>query len=195
MNRSITTGARPNQSDAPHRSRFRLLALAVVVVIVAIFALAATKPDQFRVERSTRIDAPPEQIFPLISDLRSHTRWSPFETLDPDMRRTYSGAPSGTGARYAWESDGRGGIGRMEIIDARRPSTVLIDLDFVTPFETQNTVEFSLRRAGRSTEVTWAMYGPNPLVAKLMGVFVSMDRVVGADFEAGLNNLKRLAES
>ena len=111
------------------------------------------------------------------------------------MRRTYSGAASGTGAVYEWEGNSKAGKGRMEITDTAPPSKVVITLDFVKPFEAHNIVEFTMEPAGHSTNVTWDMHGPSPYLAKVVHVFFNMDRMVGKDFETGLDNLKAVAET
>jgi hypothetical protein len=166
----------------------------VVVLLAALLGFAATKPDTFRVERATSIKAPPEKIFPLINDLRSWGAWSPWEKLDPTMKRTYSGAANGLGAVYEWEGDGKVGAGRMEITESSPSSRVILKLDFLKPFEAHNVAEYTLEAKGDSTNITWAMHGPSPFVSKVMQVFFSMDRMVGKDFETGLANLKAIAE-
>lgn len=170
------------------------IAIVVVVLIAAILFYAATKPDTFRIQRSVSIKAPAEKIFPCINDFHRWIAWSPWEKLDPALKRTYGGAASGKGAVYEWEGNNQVGQGRMEIIDTVTPSKVLIKLDFVKPFEAHNTAEFTLSGAGGSTDVTWAMYGPQPYMTKVMSLFFSMDKMVGGQFEQGLANLKTVAE-
>ena len=172
-----------------------IIAIAVVAVIAAILAIAATRPDTFRYQRTATIQAPPEEIFPLIEDFRRWTAWSPYEKLDPAMKRAYSGAASGTGAVYAWDSDKKAGAGRMEITDAPAPRKVTIALEFTRPFKASNTAEFTLEPRGDATQVTWAMQGKTLFIGKVMGLFVDMDRMVGKDFEAGLASLKAIAEA
>src|SRR5438552_160841 len=166
--------------------------LAVLIAVVLILAL--TKPDTFRVERTTSIKAPPKRIFPLLNDFQSWSAWSPYEKKDPAMKRTFSGPPSGKGAIYEWDGDKNVGQGRMEIMRSTPPSNVTLDLDFVKPFEAHNTVVFTLAPQGDSTTLTWAMQGPANFISKVMQVFINMDKMVGTDFEAGLANLKALAE-
>ena len=169
----------------------------VLIILVAILGLAAMRPNIFSVRRSTSIKAKPESIFGLINDFRNWGSWSPYEKLDPTMRRKLSGAESGKGAVYEWEGNGKAGAGRMEIIGSTPPSKVTIKLDFIKPFEGHNTAEFTLEGAGEAgaqTQVTWAMYGPAPYMAKLMGLFINMDRMIGKDFETGLANLKAITE-
>jgi hypothetical protein len=168
------------------------IALAVAVLIVAVLAFAATKPDSFRVQRTQSIQAPPERILPLISDLHAWSAWNPFEK-DPAMKKTYSGAASGRGAVYEWDGNSQVGAGRMEILDVT-PEKVTIKLDFTRPLEGHNTAELTLVPRGSATDVTWAMYGPSPYISKLMSVFFSMDTMIGKEFETGLGNLKALAE-
>jgi uncharacterized protein YndB with AHSA1/START domain len=171
-----------------------MIAIVILVVIAVVLVLAAAKPDAFRVERSAVIDAAPERIFALINDFHQWTAWSPWEKIDPDMKRSYSGAAGGEGAAYAWEGNNKVGRGRMEIAQSSPPSRIVIKLDFLKPFETHNTAEFTLVPKGGATALTWAMYGPQPFISKVMTLFISMDTLVGKDFEKGLANLKAAAE-
>ena len=172
----------------------KIFASVIFVAVLAVLALAATKPDTFQVQRSTTIQAPPEKIYPLIADFHRWPEWSPWEALDAAMQRSHSGAPNGTGAVYAWEGNKAVGAGRMEVLGAQAPRHVNIKLDFVRPFEGHNSTDFTLAPQGGATQVTWTMQGPTPFVSKLMQVFVSMDRLIGKDFEAGLAKLKAVAE-
>jgi uncharacterized protein YndB with AHSA1/START domain len=171
-----------------------VVVLLLVVVAGVVLAYAATKPDVFQVQRTASIKAPPDKIFPLINDFRSWSSWSPYEHKDPAMRKTYSGAPAGTGAIYEWDGDKNVGSGRIEIADTAPPNRIAIKLDMIKPFAAHNRVEFVLEPKGESTDVTWAMNGHTPYLAKIMHVFLDMDRMVGRDFEAGLASLKALAE-
>ena len=173
---------------------FKTIAIVVLVLVAAVLIFAATRPDTFRVQRSTSIKAPPEKIFALINDLHSFNTWNPYEKKDPAMKRTYSGAASGKGAIYEWDGNKDIGQGRMEITDTSPPSKVTFQLDFIKPFEAHNIAEFKLEPAGDATNVTWAMHGPSPYVHKLMGVFFNMNKMIGKDFEDGLANLKNVAE-
>lgn len=168
----------------------KTIALAVVAAIAALLIFAATRPDTFRVERTARIDAPAEKIFPLIDDFHRWGTWSPYEKLDPDMQRSFGGSASGKGATYAWESKGKAGAGRMEITESTPSSKIAINLDFTRPMEGHNVAEFTLQPQGNATQVTWSMHGPSPYVAKLMGIFFNMDQMIGKDFETGLANLR-----
>jgi hypothetical protein len=170
-----------------------IFAIAAAVVIAIVLLLAAAKPDTFHVERSMAIAAPPERILPLIDDFRNWRSWSPYEKLDPAMKRTLSGAESGKGAVYEWQGNGKAGQGRMEIA-AASPSKVAIDLRFLKPFRAHNLAEFRLEPQDGATKVTWAMDGKIPFAAKVMHTIFNMDRMIGKDFEAGLANLKNVAE-
>lgn len=176
-----------------------LKAIAIIAVVLAIglagiLVFALTKPDTFRVERSLAMKAPAGAIYPYVADFHRWTAWSPYESRDPAMKRTFGGAADGKGATYAWEGNNNVGAGRMEILDANGPSKLRIKLDFERPFEGHNTAEFTFVPQGDATLVTWAMYGPAPFLSKLMQVFINMDSMIGKDFETGLASLKRLAE-
>src|ERR1700694_5312410 len=97
---------------------FKIIAIVIVVLIAGVLILAATKPDNFRVQRAASIKAPPEKIFALIDDFKAWTVWSPWEKKDPALKRTYGAATSGKGAHYGWEGNGDVGQGRMDIVEA-----------------------------------------------------------------------------
>jgi uncharacterized protein YndB with AHSA1/START domain len=170
------------------------IGIAMVLVMTVLLIYAATKPDTFRVQRSIGINAPPERIFQHINDLTKWGAWSPWEKMDPAMKKTAGGAPQGKGAWYEWDGNNQVGRGRMEILESIPPSKILIQLDFLKPFEAHNRAEFTLATQGGSTTVTWAMYGPQPYMAKVMGLFLNCEKMVGPQFETGLANLKMLAE-
>jgi uncharacterized protein YndB with AHSA1/START domain len=169
-------------------------AIILVVVIAGLLLFTVTRPASFTVNRSIAIKAPSDRIFALLQDMHRWAAWSPWEKKDPDMQRTYSGAAAGLGAVYEWNGNKNVGQGRMEIIEIKAPEKLVIKLDFLKPFEAHNMAEFTLLPTGDSVTVTWSMYGPNRYIAKVMGIFVSMDKMVGGDFETGLANLKAIAE-
>lgn len=170
------------------------LVIAVVVILAVIAGLAAMQPDTFTVTRSITIKAPPEKIIPLVNDFRNWQSWSPWENLDPNMQRTFSGAASGTGAVYAWQGNSDVGKGRMEIIGQELPFKVTVKLEFIEPIASTNITDFALVPKGELTTVNWTMNGPMMYLTKIMSVFTSMDKMIGKDFEKGLAQLKAVAE-
>ena len=170
------------------------IVVVLLVVVAGFLAYASTRPDTLRVQRSATIKAPPDKIYPLITDLRRWSVWSPWEKKDPAMKRTFGGADSGQGAVYAWQGNSDVGEGRMEIVEATPPSKVAIKLDFIKPLEGHNVAEFTLTPKGEATDVTWLMYGPTPFIGKVLGIFMNMDAMIGNDFEAGLASLRAAAE-
>ncbi len=150
--------------------------------------------DTYTVERSQTIDAPPARVYEQIADFHQWARWSPWEDVDPALERTYSGATSGTGAVYQWSGNRKAGQGRMEIVEANEPSQVRIDLVFEKPWKARNETVFTIRPHGSGSHVTWTMSGKKTLMTKVMGVFTSMEKLLGPDFEKGLDRLKATAE-
>lgn len=148
----------------------------------------------YTVERSTTIDAAADVVYAQLADFHHWTRWSPWEDVDPEMQRTYSGSPSGAGAVYAWQGNRRAGRGRMEITGAEPASRVVIDLLFEKPFKARNDTFFRIEPQGSSSRVTWSMTGKQTVATKLMSVFVTMETFLGRDFEKGLRRLKAVCE-
>jgi uncharacterized protein YndB with AHSA1/START domain len=173
---------------------FKKIAIVVVVVIAGVLGYAAIQPDTFRVERSTSIKAPPEKIFVYMNDFQKAAAWNPYEKKDPAMKRKFSGAPSGKGSVYEFEGNNDVGAARIEIVESVPPSKVTLKFDWYKPFDGTSTVEYMLEPQGDATKVTWAMQGSSPFIAKVMCIFMNMDKMVGKDFETGLANLKSVAE-
>jgi uncharacterized protein YndB with AHSA1/START domain len=171
----------------------RKISSAVVILIAALLVFAAARHDTFRVERSASIKAQPEKIFHLINDFHQWDAWTPFNK-DPAMKKTFSGAASGVGAISAWEGNSDVGQGSIQITESTPPAKIVMDLNIIKPFKGHNRVEFTLQPTADATAVTWAMNGTNTYLCKLMGIFISMDKMVGKDFGAGLSNLKNVAE-
>jgi uncharacterized protein YndB with AHSA1/START domain len=151
--------------------------------------------DTYTVERSITVAADPQRVYEQLIDFHKWVNWSPWEDLDPTQQRTYGGADSGPGAKYAWSGNRKVGRGSMEILDANATSDVRVAVNFEKPFKSENVTQFALRPEGSGTHVTWTMTGPQSTVTKLMGIFSSMDKMVGKDFEKGLARLKAVVES
>jgi len=171
-----------------------IVALVLVAAIALLLIFASTRPDTFEVKRSTKIKAAPEKIFALVDGLDKWKSWSPYEKLDPNMKRSRSGPTGGKGAVYEWDGNRNAGKGRMEITESTAPSKIVIALDFEKPFEGHNVAEFTFKPNGDSTDVTWAMHGPAAFPVKVIGIFMNMDNMIGKEFENGLANLKAEAE-
>ncbi len=168
--------------------------IALSTLIVAFLVIIALQPADFRIERSTTIAAPPAAVFRHVNDFHLWNAWSPWAKIDPAMQQTFAGAPTGTGAVYTWTGNKEVGEGRMTITESRPPDLIRITLEFLKPFAATNVTEFQFKAAGDQTTVTWVMTGTNNFMLKALGLFMNMDRMIGADFEKGLSQLKAVAE-
>ena len=150
--------------------------------------------SDFEVTRSTTIQADPARVRDLVNDFHEWTAWSPWEDLDPQLHRTYSGPASGVGAHYAWQGNRKAGEGSMEITGSGTEQ-IEIELAFLKPFRNTQQVSFSIVPDGTGSDVTWRMLGEHEGLMRLLGRVVSMDKLVGRDFEKGLARLKAVAEA
>jgi hypothetical protein len=169
-----------------------LIGLAAVVVVFLI--IVACRPSTFRVVRSTTIDAPASKVFAQVNELRKWDAWSPWGKLDPQMKQTYEGPEAGQGAVSRWNGNGNVGAGSTTIVESRPNELIAIKLEMIRPFAACNDVRFAFRPTGDKTEVTWSMDGKKNFLVKAFGLFVSMDKMVGSQFESGLAQLKSVAE-
>ena len=169
--------------------------IAVVAILVVLVIVIATRPSEFRVERSATVSAPAPVVFAQVNDFHKWEAWSPYVKRDPAMKKSFEGAPAGVGAIYTWSGNHEVGEGRTTIIESRPSELIRIKLEFVRPFAGTSTAAFTLRPEGERTAVTWSLEGRNSLPAKAMGLVMNMDRMIGDDFEKGLAQMKAIAEA
>ena len=173
-----------------------LIGLAVVAVLLIAFSIvAALQPSTLRVSRTAAIAAPPAEVFAHVNNLRKWQAWSPYDKRDPNLQRTYEGPEEGAGASYVWNGNSEVGEGRSTIVESRPDELIEFKLEFVRPFAGTNKATFSFQPQGDQTAVTWALDCKCGFCAKAMGLFISMDKMIGGDFETGLANLKSVVEA
>jgi hypothetical protein len=163
--------------------------IVLVVLVLGFLGFVATRPNDYSVERSALISAPPEVVYAQVVDFHKWGAWSPWEHLDPDMKREIAGPESGTGATYAWAGNDKAGEGKMTITDATPAERVAIDLQFIKPWESTCATVFGMAPEGGGTRVNWTMSGKHNFISKAMCVFMPMDKMIGPDFERGLASL------
>lgn len=169
--------------------------VVMVVVLIAVFlVMVMLQPAHYQVERSTTINAPAPVVFGLVNDFHKWDSWSPWAKLDRNMKVSYDGAPSGTGAMYSWSGNSQVGEGKMTILESHPSDLVKIKLEFIKPFAATDTTDFTFTPSGNSTNVKWTMSGDNNFVGKAFSLFMNMDKMVGGDFEKGLAQMKKAAE-
>ena len=170
---------------------------ALIIIAILIFAflvIASMKPNSFILRRSMDMKASTDEVFAQLNDFKNWGAWSPWEKMDPDLKRNFSGSASGKGAYYSWIGNKKVGEGNMEIIRSVPSSNIELNLNFLKPFKASNITEFKITPKGNMTNVNWEMRGPLNLMMKIMHMFMDMDKMVGKDFEAGLANLKSIVE-
>lgn len=171
------------------------IALAVVALLVVFVAVVALQPSEWSVQREVTINAPAPVVYAQVADFHKWVPWSPWEGLDPNMKREYSGAESGVGAVYHWVGKEDVGEGEMKIDGAKPGEALAIKLDFIKPFESDNRIDFTFTPEGQGSKVTWKMTGHNNFMMKAFGLFMNMDKAVGGDFEKGLARLTKVSEA
>ena len=169
--------------------------IALLAILAALAVVIALQPPDFRIVRSTSINAPAATVFEQVNNFHKWDGWSPWAKLDPNMKQSFEGASAGVGASYSWSGNDQVGEGRMTLTESQPNELIRIKLEFLKPFAATNTAEFSFKPDGNQTTVTWSMFGTNNFIAKAFGLLMNMDKLVGADFEKGLAQLKSVAET
>lgn len=172
-----------------------LILLAIAVIVVVLVVVIVTRPADFSITRSVTMSAPPQAVFPQVNDLHNWEAWSPWAKIDPAMKTTFAGPTAGTGAIYTWAGSSKVGEGRMTIVESRPSELVRIKLEFMKPFAATNATEFTLQPQGNQTAVTWSMSGKRNFMSKAMSLVMSMEKMVGGQFETGLQQMKAVVET
>ena len=173
---------------------FVTILFTVAAIVVVLIVVIARQPDEFRVTRRSSIAAPPAVVFAQVNDLHKWQAWSPWERIDPALKRTFEGPSAGTGAIFRWAGNNKAGQGSMTITESRPSDLIRVRLEFLKPFKATNTAEFTFKPEGNQTVVTWSMFGRKNFASKAFGVFINMDRFVGGDFEKGFATMKSVVE-
>jgi len=171
------------------------IVIAIAAIVVVFVIIVATRPADFRVTRTDTISAPAEAVFAQVNDFHKWAAWSPWEKLDPELKRIFEGPSAGPGAIYRWAGNNKVGEGRMTILESHPRDVIRIKLEFLRPFKATNTAEFTFKPQGNQTAVTWSMHGKLNFMSKAFHMFVDFDKIVGGDFEKGLAALKSMAEA
>jgi hypothetical protein len=169
--------------------------IGAAVVIGVLVLVVATRPEEFRVARTATIAAPAPVVFAQVNDFRKWEAWNPWGKIDPGMKHTYEGAPSGVGAIYTWAGNSEVGEGRMTVAESRPGELIRIEMEFFKPLKATSTAEFTFKPAGDQTTVTWSMAGRNGFMAKAIHLVLDMDRMIGGQFEKGLTQMKAVSEA
>ncbi len=169
------------------------IGIGVLVLVLLLVVLISTRPATFRIERSAQIGASAPVVFALLEDFHEWVKWSPWEKLDPNMKKTFSGPTTGVGAGYAWLGNSKAGEGSMSVLESKPNELLSIKIQFLKPFPATNQTTFKLEPAGNGTRVSWIMDGQNGFMGKAFALFVNMDKFLGKDFEQGLANLNTAA--
>ncbi len=175
-------------------NRKNILAIAAIGM-AGLIAFIHSRPDHFRYERSAVIESPAEAIFPYISDLKLGVEWSPYERKDPNMKRTFSGPVVGVGQIEAFDGNSEAGSGQLEVVNLVPNQSVQIRLTMTQPMPADNQVEYTLSPEGTGTRLSWAMSGKIPFFGKIINLLIDCEKMVTADFDIGIQNLKKLVES
>ena len=173
----------------------QIVLIALAAIAVVLVGIVATQPSDFRITRAATISAPAPAVFAQVNDFHKWEAWSPWEKIDPALKRNYEGAPAGTGAIYSWAGNNQIGEGRMTITESRPSDLIRIKLEFMKPFAATHTAEFTFKPEGDQTAVTWSMAGKNKFIAKGIGLLMNMDKMIGGQFEKGLAQMKSVVEA
>lgn len=168
--------------------------IAIIFIALGFSVFVTMQPDDFRITRSLEISAPADKIFAQVNDFHRWEAWSPWAKIDPNAKTTFEGNSFGVGAVMRWSGNMEVGVGSSTIVESKLNELIKLQLDFIEPMKGTNTGEFTFKKEGEKTLVTWSMYGKNNFIGKAIGIILNCEKMVGGMFEQGLANLKNTVE-
>ncbi len=168
--------------------------LAVVVIVGLLLAYIAGQSEDFTVSRELLIKTTPEIIFPYINNSQKSNEWMPWQESDPNAKMIYSGPDEGVGSTTTWDSTGNMGTGKAEVVESIPNQRVRTQLSYTKPMNMEQLAEITLTPSAQGTMVKWSVTGKNSFVGRIFCFFFNMDKMVGGEFEKGLNKLKGKVE-
>ena len=183
-----------NTPNLRKRRMWPIILISLAVIIVVFLIIVALQPDEYHVSRSGTIPAAPAVVFEQINDFHNWQPWSPWAWKDPNAKNTFEGPPSGKGAIFRWAGNANVGEGSMTITESRPAELIRLRLDFLKPMAGTADTEFTFTPQAEGTLVNWTITGKKNFISKAVCMVMSMDKMIGGDFEAGLANLRSVLE-
>ena len=172
----------------------RTLLLILLAIVAIAVGTVCMQPADFKISRSLEINASADKVFELVNNLEKWEKWSPWQKMDPEMNKSFEGPKSGVGAKMTWSGDMNVGVGSMTILESTAGQSVKFQLDFEKPMKAINFSEFIFTSSNSKTMVTWTMTGKNDFLGKAMCLIFNCEKMIGKNFEDGLENLKQVSE-
>jgi hypothetical protein len=167
----------------------------ILIVLTLFLGFVSTRDGKFRYEKSGVIQASADKIFPYISNFKMGGLWSPYEKIDPNMKKTFKGPDAQVGSIMEFEGNSDAGSGSLEILKIVPNELVEIKLTMTKPFSAENIIQYQLASEGSGTRFTWSMSGDGGFMGKLISVFINCEKMVTAQFSTGIANLKTVVEA
>ncbi len=164
------------------------------ILVAGLLVYAALKPSGMFISRELLVKATPQAIFPFLNHSRKANDWMPWAQIDPKVKMSYTGPEEGVGSVSSWESSGQMGVGKAEVIESVTNQRVKTQLTYTKPMAMSQLAELSLNPTPDGTVVRWSVSGNTPFIGRVFCIFMSMDKMVGGQFEKGLTNLKVMVE-
>lgn len=166
----------------------------VLVLVVLVIILALIAPKSYNVNRSIVINKPLPHVFSYLKYLKNQDNWSPWAEKDPNMKKTFTGTDGEIGFVSSWIGNKDVGEGEQEITGIEENKVINSQLRFLKPFKSTSDAYLTVDKDGENTKVTWGFAGKNKFPMSIMMLFMNMDKMIGKDFEYGLNKLKGILE-
>jgi hypothetical protein len=173
-----------------------LKGIAIVLASILIFwlVLAAFISGDCNYEKSISINAPVEKVWQNTNTLKAMDQWSPWNDLDPKMKKDWTGTTGQPGEKVCWESKEAGnGCQEVKKADASK-KRIDTEIKFLTPYESEANAYVTVVPEGNGSKATWGFTSKIPYPFTVMKMFMNMEDAIGKDYQKGLSRLKEMSE-
>lgn len=171
------------------------IAIGVLIAIALFLGFVSTRSGSFRYENSTVINAPADRIYPYLSNLKMGGHWNPYELIDPNMVKNFTGTDGTVESKLEFKGNKDAGAGTLEIVELKPNEMAKLKLIMTEPIHGEQWIEYNLKPEGQGTRFTWAMYGEGGFMTKLMTVLIDCEKMFKTQMDKGFDNLKKVTEA
>lgn len=164
------------------------IGLSLVSLLVLFLIYVSTREGKFQYSVSRKLNAPIDKVFPYLSNIKLGSEWSPFEKVDPNMKKEY------VGSKLIFEGNKDAGAGSVEILKVVPNELVELKLIMTAPLKAENKIEYRVVPEDGGTRFTWSMSGDGGYITKLMTVFMDCEKMITDQFNKGMDNLQAIVE-
>ena len=172
----------------------------ILLIIVTITGILLIIPlfvnGNYSCQREVTINKNKTEVFEFVKQLKNQNLYSKWATMDPNMKKIFTGTDGEVGFISRWESEVKEvGVGEQEITNIIEDQRIDTELRFIEPFESTDLGYMITEAINDSTTlVKWGINGKMRYPTNIMLITMDIEEMLGNDLQEGLDKLKTIME-